>query len=90
MFEWIYGIDSTLPSLTYKKNNGVPMALRDLILENLDNLPENLEQEVLDFIVFLRSKHQNLEDLKVESMAQLSPNVWQEVLDFILFLRNRQ
>jgi len=34
---------------------------KNLILENLDRLPENLHQEVLDFVMFLRFKEEKIE-----------------------------
>jgi len=34
---------------------------KNLILENLDRLPENLHQEVLDFVMFLRFKEEQIE-----------------------------
>jgi hypothetical protein len=34
---------------------------KNLILENLDQLPENLHQEVLDFVMFLRFKEEQIE-----------------------------
>jgi predicted oxidoreductase len=40
------------------------MATKDFILQNLDQLPENLWQEVLDFILFLRYKQQIVEALE--------------------------
>ncbi|MBF2026408.1 MAG: DUF2281 domain-containing protein [Oscillatoriales cyanobacterium C42_A2020_001] len=39
------------------------MVTKDLILENLEQLPEELRLEVLDFILFLRHK-QEREDLE--------------------------
>ena len=34
------------------------MVSKDFILQNLDQLPEDLWQEVLDFILFLRHKQE--------------------------------
>jgi hypothetical protein len=34
------------------------MTTRDLIIQNLDALPENLYREVLDFVLFLRHKQE--------------------------------
>ena len=38
------------------------MGTKDLILENLDQLPEDLWREVLDFILFLRHKQEMAEE----------------------------
>ncbi len=40
------------------------MVTKDFILQNLDQLPENLLQEVLDFILFLRHKQEITEELE--------------------------
>lgn len=40
------------------------MATRDFIIQNLDQLPDELWQEVLDFILFLRHKQEIVEDLE--------------------------
>ena len=40
------------------------MVIKDFILQNLDHLPENLLQEVLDFILFLRHKQAIVEELE--------------------------
>ena len=40
------------------------MVTKDFILENLEQLPENLWGEVLDFILFLRHKQEIAEDLE--------------------------
>lgn len=40
------------------------MATKDFILQNLDQLPEDLWQEVLDFVLFLRHKQQIVEALE--------------------------
>jgi predicted oxidoreductase len=40
------------------------MATKDFILQNLDQLPEDLWQEVLDFVLFLRHKQQIIEALE--------------------------
>lgn len=40
------------------------MTTKDFILQNLDQLPEDLWREVLDFILFLRHKQEKLEDLE--------------------------
>lgn len=40
------------------------MVTKDFILQNLDRLPENLLQEVLDFILFLRHKQEIAEELE--------------------------
>lgn len=40
------------------------MITKDFILQNLDHLPENLLQEVLDFILFLRHKQEIAEELE--------------------------
>lgn len=40
------------------------MLTKDFILQNLDRLPENLLQEVLDFILFLRHKQEIAEELE--------------------------
>jgi hypothetical protein len=34
------------------------MTIKELILQEIENIPENLLQEVLDFIQFLQVKHQ--------------------------------
>jgi len=38
------------------------MTTADLILQNLDLLPEDLKQEVLDFVLFLQHKQAKLEE----------------------------
>ena len=40
------------------------MVTRDFILQNLDQLPEELLREVLDFILFLRQKQEVAEELE--------------------------
>lgn len=40
------------------------MVTKDFILENLEQLPEDLWREVLDFILFLRHKQEIAEDLE--------------------------
>lgn len=40
------------------------MVSKDAILQNLEQLPEDLWREVLDFILFLRYKQDILEDLE--------------------------
>lgn len=40
------------------------MPTKDTLLQNLDELPEELWQEVLDFILFLRHKQAIAEDLE--------------------------
>jgi uncharacterized protein YfbU (UPF0304 family) len=40
------------------------MVTKDFILQNLDQLPEELCQKVLDFILFLRHKLEIAEDLE--------------------------
>jgi hypothetical protein len=40
------------------------MSAKDVILQNLDRLPEEFWQEVLDFILFLRHKHEIVEKLE--------------------------
>jgi Protein of unknown function (DUF2281) len=40
------------------------MVNKDFILQNLDQLPESLWQEVLDFILFLRHKQEISEELE--------------------------
>jgi hypothetical protein len=46
------------------------MTTRDLILSNLMPLPENLQQEVLDFVLFLRHKQEQIEaDEDAEDIA---------------------
>jgi hypothetical protein len=40
------------------------MVSKDSILQNLDQLPENLWQEVLDFILFLRHKQEMAEAME--------------------------
>lgn len=39
------------------------MVINDFILQNLEQLPEDLRREVLDFILFLRHKQES-EDLE--------------------------
>ena len=40
------------------------MVTKESILQNLDQLPEDLWREVLDFILFLRHKQTIVEDLE--------------------------
>ncbi len=40
------------------------MTNRDLILQNLEQLPEDLWQEVLDFVLFLRYKQERMEAIE--------------------------
>ena len=40
------------------------MVSKDFILQNLDQLPESLWQEVLDFILFLRHKQEIAEAME--------------------------
>lgn len=40
------------------------MTNRDLILQNLEQLPEDLWQEVLDFVLFLRYKQERIEAIE--------------------------
>ncbi|MCU0527574.1 MAG: DUF2281 domain-containing protein [Elainella sp. Prado103] len=40
------------------------MATKDLILQNLDQLPEDLWREVLDFVLFLRHKQEQIEAIE--------------------------
>jgi uncharacterized protein YfbU (UPF0304 family) len=40
------------------------MVSKEFILQNLDQLPEDLWQEVLDFILFLRHKQEVSEELE--------------------------
>lgn len=40
------------------------MVTKDFILQNLDQLPEELLREVLDFILFLRQKQEVAEELE--------------------------
>ncbi|HIK30651.1 MAG TPA: DUF2281 domain-containing protein [Oscillatoriales cyanobacterium M59_W2019_021] len=47
------------------------MTTKDLIIQTLDRLPENLWREVLDFILFLLQKQSKLEVL--ESSENLEP-----------------
>jgi hypothetical protein len=48
------------------------MITKTLILENLDHLPQDLHQEVLDFILFLRYKQaqEDVEDAEDLADAQ--------------------
>ena len=50
------------------------METKDLILENLDQLPEDLWREVLDFILFLRHKQEMAEDAEdiIDAKAALA------------------
>lgn len=50
------------------------METKDLILENLDQLPEDLWREVLDFILFLRHKQEMAEDTEdiIDAKAALA------------------
>ncbi|GAB4371111.1 MAG: hypothetical protein Kow00121_12340 [Elainellaceae cyanobacterium] len=40
------------------------MTTKDLILQNLDQLPEDLRREVLDFALFLRYKQEQVEAIE--------------------------
>jgi hypothetical protein len=40
------------------------MVNKDLIVQNLEQLPEDLWREVLDFILFLRHKQELAEDIE--------------------------
>jgi hypothetical protein len=40
------------------------VATKDLILQNLDQLPEDLWREVLDFVLFLRHKQEQIEAIE--------------------------
>jgi hypothetical protein len=35
------------------------MTIKELILQEIENIPDTLLQEVLDFIQFLQAKHQS-------------------------------
>lgn len=40
------------------------MTTKDLILQNLDQLPEDLWREVLDFVLFLRYEQEQIEAIE--------------------------
>jgi hypothetical protein len=44
--------------------SSINMSTKDLILQNLDQLPEDLWREVLDFVLFLRHKQAHVESLE--------------------------
>ncbi len=48
------------------------MATRDFIIQNLDQLPDELWQEVLDFILFLRHKQEIVEDAEDLADAEVA------------------
>jgi hypothetical protein len=48
------------------------MTTKDLILQNLDQLPEDLWREVLDFVLFLRYKQDLTEDIEEEDMEDIA------------------
>lgn len=48
------------------------MTTKDLILQNLDQLPEDLWREVLDFVIFLRYKQNQTEDIDEEDMEDIA------------------
>ncbi len=45
-------------------SSSINMSTKDLILQNLDQLPEDLWREVLDFVLFLRHKQAHVEALE--------------------------
>jgi Protein of unknown function (DUF2281) len=48
------------------------MTTKDLILQNLDQLPEDLWREVLDFVLFLRYKQDRTEDIDDEDIEDIA------------------
>ncbi|MHB1661928.1 MAG: DUF2281 domain-containing protein [bacterium] len=55
------------------------MSNKDLIINEIDKLPDNLLPEVLDFIKFLELKKQN--GLLIKSSGKLSENVFNAIWD---------
>lgn len=55
------------------------MSNKDLIINEIDKLPDNLLPEVLDFIKFLELKKQN--GLLVKSSGKLSENIFNKIWD---------
>ena len=55
------------------------MTVKDLIKKEIDNLPDNLLDEVLDFIQFLEKRREQL--IYVRSAQELSSQSFQKIWD---------
>ena len=48
------------------------MTIKEQITQELENLPEPLLQEILDFVQFLQTKHQQRNILEITMMSESS------------------